>query len=424
VPAGVTLSIHEGATVLLESNVCLRVEDGGELTILGTAANPVRFGPALPNRWGQVSVSGPNASLTVFYGDISGTQITASNGARAQFEDTVIHDFPASAAGVPVGAPVVWAQSAGQVFARRCQFQRYDTCVLEQAYFSLEDSLFEAIGGNAVEIRAGVPTARILRCTFRHGRGGAVVVGSDGSNPSAHIRIDHCLVYDFAAAGISIGDAAQTVLTANCLIDNCQWGIEVSDSSLALLYNNTIAHCETGFQIHEKTPGRGSGLPGETFNNLLWGNANAISLLDGGLLSVTYTGLPDPSWTADGSNVADDPQFVNFAGHDYRLRGSSPMRGRGRNGEDLGATMPVGAFMASSHPAFTLVEDIDPVNLGFSYWSDPEKHYALEACEEPGSGLWVKIADLPSTTMPQLITLALPKGGLVQFFRLVSSELP
>ncbi len=83
-----------------------------------------------------------------------------------------------------------------------------------------------------------------------------------------------------------------------------------------------------------------------SFNNILWGNNEDITVLDGGTVLANYTDFGDTSFPGT-ANVSVDPVFADAGARDYRLAPDSPLRGAGLGGADIGVIFPVGGLPAA-----------------------------------------------------------------------------
>lgn len=426
VPSSISLTIQAGVVVKLTNNISITAQNSGRISIEGTADNKAvleRWNGA--NNWAELRAEGANSSLTIRHADISGGQTTVYNGASGLFEDSFFHDFLQQGATTIFNQPIILTQFAAPCTARRILVRNYHETLFRHGRNLIEDSVFEGIVGDALDMDAALEGSIIRNCTFRHGNRGnvdAVDIGNDGGSTSSGVLVEGCLIYDFPFdKGVSIGESATNTVVTNCFIYNCNWGIGVKDSCTAGLYNNTIVDCDAGFRLYNKIAGQGSGIVTNSFNNILWGNTNGnIVVLDGGTISASYSDVQG-GWPGTG-NINADPLFQAPAARDYRLANNSPARGTGRNGENMGAHFPLGSIMAPSHPSIANISIRGGERL-IQFWADNERTYSLQRSDVPTGGTWTTVGNVSGLTRPQLMTISDEEEGINSaFYRLVTPK--
>ncbi|MEA1925025.1 MAG: right-handed parallel beta-helix repeat-containing protein [Candidatus Altiarchaeota archaeon] len=128
----------------------------------------------------------------------------------------------------------------------------------------------------------------------------------------------------------------------NCSAEGIQVGINVAESAPAgvVVYNNAIDNCRRGINIFNSAKDL------IIYNNIISGSDDyGICVLYGQEPTIDYIGYNDVYdcgtayyAVAEGeSSIQLDPEFVNSVEHDYHLQSSSPCKGTGRYGEDMGA---------------------------------------------------------------------------------------
>jgi hypothetical protein len=200
------------------------------------------------------------------------------------------------------------------------------------------------------------PWAVVQRITFRnnlvrHSAGGLNILGHDvdPSQQANHITIENNIFHDLTAATwgagsrfLLIGDGADTIVVDHNTVNTTNstivhlYGASTPDTNVRYT-NNMSAHNLYGV-IGD---GVGIGLPAIT---AYWPGAEfAANVLAGGKAANYPTGNHFPTvavWQA---------QFVDFAGGDYRLLGSSPYKNAGTDGKDLGANVDaIAAWVANA----------------------------------------------------------------------------
>jgi hypothetical protein len=199
--------------------------------------------------------------------------------------------------------------------------------------------------------------------------------------------------------------------------------VQVKDNCFAAVVHSTLADNAWGFTNYNKVnPGSptGGGHLTNTYNNILWGNQTTISMWNGSTLTADHCDLGSTNWPGAG-NLDLDPLFVNAAERDYRLRPNSPCLGAGRDGDDLGARLPVGAALAPSNPHFTGVHRSGG-EVRLQFYADSEKSYSVDWTDQLIGGAWHKVtgADTPAPLVPTLTTVtdSSPPSAM-RFYRLV-----
>jgi hypothetical protein len=139
-------------------------------------------------------------------------------------------------------------------------------------------------------------------------------------------------------------------------------------------------------------------------------------------LSATFSDFQGTNFPGIG-NVSVEPLWINPAGDDYRLSTNSPLAEAGKNSGPMGATFPVGAAMASSHPVLDTIE-LSSTNAVLRFWADSEKTYSVLASDSLSGNGWTKVADVFTAPLPHKVSLTNGLSSSSQFYRLVSPRLP
>ncbi|MBK8584944.1 MAG: right-handed parallel beta-helix repeat-containing protein [Bacteroidetes bacterium] len=241
----------------------------------------------------------------------------------------------------------------------------------------VENCLFEFTTADGIDFD-NVPAGTIIRnTTVRNGKGfnidGIDFGKVDFMPPGSRARVENCKIYNFSDNGISIGEGALDVVVTGTLIYRAGSGIAVKDSSIATIYNNTIYDCGYGIEVYEKNTGLGGG-HAVAYNNIFWENQNgSFSLSTDATLELSYSNLQENIVDTVANNYSLDPFFVDASSDNFQLSPISPLRGKGINGEDLGAIFPVGGIpvptsdLILGHPqAFMKYKGDSTINI---YWS-------------------------------------------------------
>jgi Right handed beta helix region len=429
VPTNVTLTILPGTVIRLTNASSIRAIAGGSIDIAGTEDNKVVLQSLNPGVvWKELSAQFTGASLTVRHADISGGQVTVYSNAVGLIEDSFIHDYRPG--GGIFNACIMLSHFAAPVVIRRCHVREYHETLFRNGVMTIEDCLFERIYGDGLDFDAAQPGTVLRRCTFRHGNLGnvdAVDVGPADLPGSFNVLIADCLMYDFPFdKGVSVGDNGESfgTVVSNCLIYACQAGIMAKDSCDVTVINCTVVSNRWGFTNYNKN-GSAAYTGGYTtnYNSILWNNITTVSLRNGGTLTSDHSILGNTNWPGTG-NFSADPLFLNPLQQDYRLQPGSPAIGAGRNGATLGASYPVGAAMALSHPRIDAIERQGAAAV-LRFWADNEKTYSVLCSDVISGGTWAKVADVGLGVVPRRmsITNSVP-GAENRFYRLVTPQQP
>lgn len=434
VPAGGSLTIQPGTTLLLGPGASLVAGAGARLEIAGTAALPVYLLP--PDgltMWGELAADGADSFLTIRHLESVGGAVKGRNGATCLLEDSYFHDYKNGS--VPIGG----CTSAHSMTVLRCHFRVYHETLWQNTLMRIEDCLFELANNpssDALDFDGAIVGSVLRNCTFRHGpqsNTDAVDVGPTTSgNGSTNTLIENCLMFDFPNdKGVSIGEGCYGIVVRNCMMYGNDSGVAVKDSPggkppcTANVYNCTIVNNDFGFRCYNKSNPSSltdGGQITNSYNNILWGNRETISLQNGATLEADHsdlglTNIPGPG------NFDADPLFVNAAARDYRLTSASPCIGTGRDGATLGAKFPVGARMVPSHPTIeTFTLENATVKVGF--WVDSERDYTLQVSDSAAGGSWTKVSDVYHQMVPRRVEISHPSSGAQRFYRLVSPVQP
>lgn len=352
-PADGRLTIEPGVVVLAEANVGLR---GTNVTLMaqGTEEQPIFWLPAdgSHTNWGGITVAGTNTTLQLQHLEILGGYVELRDGAQGLLEDCFLHHY------FGTSPPIV--QSVGTphevtIVLRRCHVARYHELLLRLSHVTIEDCLLEYqdYSGDGIDFDGARPGSRIVRTTVRRGtiyNTDALDMGEySPAEPSRGVLVADCLLHDFVDKGVSMG-AYVEVTVSNCVIYNVESGISVKDSSVAAVYQTTVAAADYGIRNYNKANPNapdGGGAVTSSWNNIFWHlNTLAVSLLNGSSLEAEYSDFQQTNWPGAG-NLNVDPVFVDASRHNYRLATNSPLGTAGKDGLPMGAIYPVGGIPAA-----------------------------------------------------------------------------
>jgi hypothetical protein len=244
------------------------------------------------------------------------------------------------------------------------------------------------------------------------------------------VLVQDCLVYDFSDKGVSMGASGaggspdRGMIISNCLIHHVDTGVAVKDGTTCGLYNLTIADSANGIRQYQKfmTPVDGGHIT-NSYNNIIWGNTIALLFQNNSSMVANYCDIEGTNYTGTG-NISSDPLFVDRAQQDYRLALNSPAFQTGFQGRSMGATFPVGAPMALSHPRFEAITHSGAEVL-LNFWADSEKTYSVQYSDSVSGSPWTTLTNLGTRTLPTYMTLhdPLPETGN-RYYRIVTPQQP
>lgn len=401
--AGRTLVVEPATVILFEAGAGIRTE-GGVVEIRGTAPQPVYLLPAAgTGNWAGVQVSGAGGRLQFQHGEMAGGALNVGAQAALLVEDSTLRDF------VSGSTPLVRVDRAAGAVFRRSHATRFFETLWRFTPTVIEDSLFEHFeveSSDGIDFD-GVPAGSVIRrCTVRHGprtNTDAIDLGSG----SMGILVEDCRLYGCTDKGVSIGEDSYGIVVSNCLIHDTGLGIEVKDGSTVEISRTTVAACDLGIRLRPRFTTRGGHIT-NSFDNLIWGN------------TVTLVTEADSTWAADHSLIdgavvageailTGDPKLLDPAGWNFTLGPDSPVRGRARDGGELGVRGRVGAAFAPSAPWLRLV--VEDGVLGLRFLADGEAAFAVESAPGVADG-WLpgrrfgpaprprEIETIPDTSAP------------------------
>jgi parallel beta-helix repeat protein len=335
VPAGVTLSIHAGAVVLVESETSIRAQDGGVIDVTGTSDQPVYFFPASGSGvWRELSANGAGSSLTLQHAELVAGQVIGRSNAVVTIEDSLLRDFSSGS------RLFVEGNRALNMILRRTHVTRYDQIRFSRTPVLIEDCLFDYVSSDATDF-SNESDIVVRRTTYRYGFGSNTDAIDLGGNPG--LLVDSCLIHSFPDKAVSIADGSHGAIIRNNVIYNTGIALSGYASSNLVFFNNTVSGSEFGIRLYERTAGNGAGHAFAT-NNIVWGNVNEISLENGATLDITHSAIEGTEVYPGEGNINSDPQFIAPENRDFRLGPESPARGAASDGGEMGVNFPVGGI--------------------------------------------------------------------------------
>ncbi len=403
VPNGVTLTVEPGAVLLLSSNVSITAT--GALNVVGTELNPVFVFPAGAQAWGNIGANGTNATAVFRYAETVGGQLRVVNGGGLLIEDSIVRDLPET------GREIIAGVNGGDLTVRRSHIARFNEVDARETPVLIDQCFLEHFFADGVDIKATNSPLVVRESTLRYGSPTNSNADAVDFGPGAG-TVERCLVHDFRDKGVSIGGAPGTRV-AGSVIYNCGIGISAYASTNLVLVNNTISACDNGILFRDNpTPARGTAT-----NLIVWGNLNNVVLTNTSALSLTYSDVQGGA-PAGAGNISVNPQFVSPPIHDYQLVATSPARGAGFGGVDMGAIFPVGGIpatptMLAAHP-FTA----GSVRLSWQEDSDNEEAFLIERSLD-GSA-WSSVGTASANSLG-FVNSGLT-GGSLYFYRVATTN--
>jgi hypothetical protein len=130
-----------------------------------------------------------------------------------------------------------------------------------------------------------------------------------------------------------------------------------------------------GLHGFESVSNTGGGFFTNCFNNILFGNVNAIVTETNTFIEVHHSDISGINWPGT-NNINADPLFVDAPNRNYRLAPLSPARGNGLGGTHMGIAYPVGGI--PPEPSHVMgIGSSNSVVLSWSEGADNEDGFIL-----------------------------------------------
>ena len=364
VPAGITLTIQPGVTILMAAQRNIRVQ--GILNIAGTVAQPVSITGRNGDRWGGISfedASGPsNLAHLNIRGATRGFDPLLYDHAITGHNATVVADF------IDItDSDLTFYMFGGSLTLRDSTFySRYtgDGIHVKKGAALLQRCTL--IGNNAPDTDAidfdGVINGVIEDCRIYRFQG-SNSDGIDVGEACSNVLIQGNLIYFNSDKGVSVGQGSTVTIRKN-LIVGCNLGVGIKDSgSFATIDQNTFVSCTTnGVAIYEKNFGKGGGSAVMTNTIISKATVAPVSVDSFSTLTTSYS-LSDTIALVGSNNLLTDPLFVDPTVLNYQLQAASPAINAGDPAHALDADstrVDIGAeytFSASHYP-YTISETV------------------------------------------------------------------
>jgi parallel beta-helix repeat protein len=382
IPNGVTLTVEPGTVLLLSNGISITAT--GTVNVAGTELNPVFVFPAGTAPWGNFGANGTNASATFRYAETAGGQLRVVNGGTLLIEDSVVRDLPES------GREIIAGVNGGGLTVRRSHVTRFTEVDARDTPVLIEQCLLEQFLVDGVDIKATNSPLVVRSSTLRYGSPTNSNADAVDFGPGAG-TVERCLIHDFRDKGVSIGGAPGTRVSGS-VIYNCGIGISAYSSTNLVLVNNTISGCDNGILFRDNP----QPAIGAATNLIVWGNLNNVVLSNTSTLNLTGSDVQGGAPAGEG-NISVDPQFINPAIHDYRLASTSPARGAGFGGTDMGAVFPVGGIPAT--PSMLAAHPSAPGSVRLSWQEDSDNEEAFVVERSLDGGTWASAGTVVANSL-------------------------
>jgi hypothetical protein len=416
IPFDASLVIEAGTRVLFGRRASIIAT--GPLEIRGTAEDPVILGAAtLGGRWGGIAFTGtgtadasPTHRLVHARLELASTPQQLGGAVSVDGSKLVLEDlWITRASGIGIDARGARVDMAG--------------CVIEDAWggirstgstLRIADSVVKRLtSADAIFLQGNGPErSRIERCLLE----GSLDDGIELLSASADLVAN--VIRFVADRGISVGGSGGGLgpaLIEGNLIHDASVGLELEDDpGAAEGYHDTLVACRKGLVV--RGDGAQAGLPAVFHSMIIWGNAVNLDVPGGPVLDLTWSDVggdvmhPPPVegiWPGSG-NIRVEPGFTDPGRRDYRLASSSPCRGAGKDGTDMGAggVVPGGRrFIRGDTTGDSVVNLTDGIVILTYLFLSGSEPACLDAADTDDSG----IVDL---TDPIFLLDHLFRGGL------------
>ncbi|MEM7391801.1 MAG: right-handed parallel beta-helix repeat-containing protein, partial [Verrucomicrobiota bacterium] len=280
------------------------------------------------------------------------------------------------------------------------------------------------IGSDGVDFDSVMEGSSIRWTTIRRSmmnNADAIDLGPVNNVSSIRPLVENCLLHDYMDKGISVGDgdvgagATVELRVRNCLIYNVGRGIEIKDASSATISNCTIADSNVGF-LGRTSEGGGAGIFSNVYNVILSNLIIPVFQATNTFFDINYSNIEGVDWPGT-SNRNVDPLFLDPADHDYRLSPTSPLRGAGMGGQDMGVIWPVGGI-PSTQERLTAAASSHMMTLTWLDDADNEDGFIIERSTNRIDWHW--LAMVPTNSTMHIDTNLTP--GRVYYYRARSTN--
>jgi len=362
VSSGTTLTIEPGTTVYVGQGVQLIVR--GRLAAEGTQYRRIRLTrePGSSSTWGGLSfnsVEDNRLSYVDMEYSSAGNRSISLDSSRILIDNVTWAGTDETILSISNSSLVV----RNSVFPdTKVQTVSGHRLLPSDPYMLFENNLFGVCGGHKQDVvdfstSGSAVMPRFINNTFLGG--GDDGFDLDGTNAYLEGNVFMNFHRNFSpedgesyaiTTGYDGSHSSNHVIARNLFVD-CDNAVLVKDQSWITFVNNTVVGCTgAGINFDEPLesgidPGAGGYLEGNIFwdtpmplahfyvDDPVWGTTD---------ITVNHSIIPLPWQHFGEGNLDVNPQFVDPNG-DFRLKSSSPARGAGSCGLDMGAYVPAGA---------------------------------------------------------------------------------
>ncbi|MCK5149203.1 right-handed parallel beta-helix repeat-containing protein [bacterium] len=350
VPQGMTLTIDQGARIFINAKVNIVVN--GCIAVNGTFESPVLFiSMAWEDSWGGIEIRNSNsyfmysffvnggADDSRSFGHSNSQPVIYSENSKVIMDDCFLIDNPGKALGTlestfEMKRSLISRCDTGGEF-RNTYLQAYHNHIIDIPNGDGVEVDDDNDGFYVVGIYNGSQKASgIYDCVFMTGKDDAI------DHNDTRLDIGYCWIEDFAHEGIATSNG-YGVFIVSSVIKNCQQGIEAGYGSPQVV----VDHCvlvdnEVGIRFGDSYTRESTGHM-EITNCILYGNDDNVLNYEPQLQSAV-AGAIEIFYTMTNDSAYDDCPYcitgVPLFDEDYYLLASSPGRGQGMNGNDMGLT--------------------------------------------------------------------------------------
>ncbi|WDF67317.1 right-handed parallel beta-helix repeat-containing protein [Sphingobacterium oryzagri] len=341
VPKGQSLTIEEGVTVIMDSNVAPEVLIEGSFYAMGTAENPILISVkesdrtaanALGGLWGGLLAAPSSEEILLEH-----TILEYGGGETTEASPSVLGQYYKAAAGQNV--PALWTSNVNaKVVVINCTLRHFkdDAFYLEGGKTIIANNKFYTTGesgGESINTKSGVVADIAFNLIYSPNTNALKLSNSGDRSPQGFIK-----AYN------------NTILNAGWRRPTAKGGsIWVEKEIHAEIYNNLLVNNRYGIKYDSPT---GPDARNIYANNYYYGNnQQAVDQFQANEANVIIGQNEVRSATAG----ANDPLFVNYPlttsmtnatfdeSWDFRLRASSPALGKGKT--DIVRNFPTGILI-------------------------------------------------------------------------------
>lgn len=373
--SGATLTIAPGTFLSQKNGSRLIVGANCKVDYQGTATSPIFLFAENTGQVWSVEASSSGAIVTGRYVRAQSGSFSASNGGRIALDNCSFSSFWGTNG-------ILNSASGGNINLTTCLVDGFSRIMVAGGSLALTQTKLTHMTDAGVNMNAGSLTMN--RST---------ISASVGSNPADGVRltgnavagITNSWLHDLSNACVRAVDAAETVRIVGTLLNDSAKGVEGWNVATCTNQNCTIADCGVGL-VGQQT----------AINCILWNNDAWSS---NATLSVSYSDIEQSgnALVTGASNMNRKPFFWASKDDDYRLLGTSPCKGAGNDGSDLGALFACGATPQA--PTNLVIGTIGSTSIQMTWMdnSTDERSFDVHRSDDGGDS-WHLVTNLVAGT--------------------------